>query len=1288
MSDQFIALLEVELDQSTYNRADQLIKQIAKKHTIELDTKNAREKLVNLNKQLENVSRKIDKINGKKLDFGTGKSGNMMPSIGIDADQVKKVTEAFNRLSDSIDAIHKSIGTLDDASDMQSIIGVANQMGKAFSEMEQDIRQAVKAMKDFKGFNFNINSGSGKKNPIAAAAEYGRKVRNQTIPELQNYVRSIKNELKNNGLDEFSYFQEQIVRVFDQNGDLIGTKIQHFDNETRAKLKELNDNWRKAFSPLSDKSSLEEQMQYYRRQIEMLQELASIRGVNLSGITSQFGSAEQIIQNTSSILNNAVDDAEKSSDRLKNLFGGMNAEEMRDALLPLSDTATEIKNAIDLISKNADFSGLNQQISTLSENLSRIEQILSGLGQQMQLPALAQSFTDLAQAIHIAMNACNNIANNTNTGNQAMSRFGDVLIDASAGANELTDTMRRMDIQQNDIDAATQQLNDMNITVVDVTKNIRTLANGMRQIDFTIRGVDQYGEMVTATQRYRQRREQDGSYTPEYSSDVKITQQVGQMVRPINEVNEAYKETIRLRKQMDAAQKTIAKSDPVLDAPVIENARRDYTNALQQYQAIIRQFWQRFTEIQQNAIRRVVADGRRAIDGVVAHMDAQRLRTEVKDSDDTKILATESLMKYDENVSGDLERIAAKMGEIKNATEETRAAYERYMAAVAMANSIDENTSDLAKISYCHEYEDALRRLEEQIRKNINAENAARKMQRADYNADSLMFEVEKWEAEHANYASQYAERLKTIKQHIQECDAQTLSNVKAEFTAFKNEIAAVDAELKQQNKIEKLQVDKNAFSASIDVWSKKNSVAAEHFKSRLDDIKLRLKDCDAQTLSKLKVELTTIKREAEAAGLTVKSFGDEIKDQFNKIAGYFTLDFMIDRVTDALREMYQQVLEVDTAMTELLKVTDESSQRYEQFMKNASGTAKELGRSMSGYIQQTAEWAKAGYNIDQSEQLAKVSSIYANVGDVDDSTAVSDMVTAMKAYGIAAEDAIRIVDTLNKLGNEFAVTAKGLGEGMANSASAMALSNTTFEQTMALLTGIAEITQSPAEAGSFLKVASMRIRGMKGELEALGEEVDSSVDSISKVQTQILNLTHGEVNIFDGLGQFRNYYEIMQDIADVYDELSSTEQSSLTEILFGKMRGNQGAAMIQAFKSGQIAKAFDAAKDSAGSAMAEQEKWMESLEARLGKLSAAWQSFSESVLSSDFLRGLIDTATGFLNIVENIIDRAGVLPTIFVGGSTALSLFKNVGERTNQFRSEIHIGMRICPRNLLLMVT
>jgi hypothetical protein len=34
------------------------------------------------------------------------------------------------------------------------------------------------------------------------------------------------------------------------------------------------------------------------------------------------------------------------------------------------------------------------------------------------------------------------------------------------------------------------------------------------------------------------------------------------------------------------------------------------------------------------------------------------------------------------------------------------------------------------------------------------------------------------------------------------------------------------------------------------------------------------------------------------------------------------------------------------------------------------------------------------------------------------------------------------------------------------------------LNETLALLTGIAEITQSPEEAGNFLKTASMRLRG------------------------------------------------------------------------------------------------------------------------------------------------------------------------------------------------------------------
>lgn len=177
----------------------------------------------------------------------------------------------------------------------------------------------------------------------------------------------------------------------------------------------------------------------------------------------------------------------------------------------------------------------------------------------------------------------------------------------------------------------------------------------------------------------------------------------------------------------------------------------------------------------------------------------------------------------------------------------------------------------------------------------------------------------------------------------------------------------------------------------------------------------------------------------------------------------------------------------------------------------------------------------------------------------------------------------------------------------------------------------------------------------MKGELEELGEEVDDSVNSISKVQTQILNLTKGEVNIFDDKNEFRDYYEIMKDIAGVFDKLKSTDQANLSEILFGKQRGNTGAALISAFQSGQIEKALNTANNSAGSAEQEQSRWLESVQAKTQQLKATAQDLSQNVLNSDFLKGAIDGARGFLEIINTLIQKFPALTGVAVAGTAAI---------------------------------
>lgn len=434
----------------------------------------------------------------------------------------------------------------------------------------------------------------------------------------------------------------------------------------------------------------------------------------------------------------------------------------------------------------------------------------------------------------------------------------------------------------------------------------------------------------------------------------------------------------------------------------------------------------------------------------------------------------------------------------------------------------------------------------------------------------------------------------------------------------------------------------------SVKAYYEANSNALKKYGAELKDLENRYRSIKTvEEKATLDNEFKNLKSQISAEGLTGKSLWDDIKRAFSQISQFTGIYALTSQLQQVPQQMIKAVYDVDTAMTNLYKVTEETDAKYQNFLSDAGDKAQDLGRDMSSLITQTSEWAKLGFSLDEAANLSEVSSIYANVAEVDDATAVSDLVTAMKAFNIEASDSIEIADSLNALGNKFATSSADLGEGLSKSASAMKTAGSDMHETLAMLTGGAEITQSAGEFGNFLKVASMRIRGMKGELEQLGEEVDESVDSISKVQTQILNLTHGQVNIFDSAGEFRDYYKIMEDIASIHDDLSSTEQATLDEILFGKQRANQGAALIQAFQSGQIQKALLASQQSAGSAQEEQDRWMESMEAKIGKFQAAFQQLSSNIISSDFLKAFVNAGTDALNIVNSLTESFGGLNTV-----------------------------------------
>lgn len=457
--------------------------------------------------------------------------------------------------------------------------------------------------------------------------------------------------------------------------------------------------------------------------------------------------------------------------------------------------------------------------------------------------------------------------------------------------------------------------------------------------------------------------------------------------------------------------------------------------------------------------------------------------------------------------------------------------------------------------------------------------------------------------------------------------------------------------------------------------WMEKNSKASRDFGASIDNLRSRLASLNASgtatasELNAIEREFNEVRQAAIATGQVGSSVGNQLKGAFSSILRYVSVSTVIYQSINALKEMYQNVYNIDTEMTELKKVTDETAASYSNFLKGAGSTAKEIGTTISDLVSSTADFARLGYSFSDSQELAKVANIYSVVGDEIDSidTATKSIISTLTAFHIEANDAMSIVDKFNEVGNNYAISSGGIGDALERSASSMAAANNTLDETIALITAANTVVQDPDSVGTAFKTISMRIRGAKTELEEAGLETDGMVESTAKLREEIMALSG--VDIMEDESTFKSTYDIMDELAQKWQDLTDIQQASITELIAGKRQGNIVSSLMENFDIAR--KALQTSLDSEGSAMAEHEKWMESLEAKVLQLKAAWEELSQAFMNDSFLKGLVDAGTTVLSTLTKIIDTFGTLPTLLTIAAGAMS-FKNVGELINQFQFRI----------------
>lgn len=384
-----------------------------------------------------------------------------------------------------------------------------------------------------------------------------------------------------------------------------------------------------------------------------------------------------------------------------------------------------------------------------------------------------------------------------------------------------------------------------------------------------------------------------------------------------------------------------------------------------------------------------------------------------------------------------------------------------------------------------------------------------------------------------------------------------------------------------------------------------------------------------------------------------VESFMDSFKRKFKEITKYFGASSLMYKFINEFRKGIQYIREIDSALTELKKVTDATEETYDKFLDTASKTAAKVGSTIKDVVSSTADWARLGYSIEQAAKFAESTQILMNVSEFTDvSRATDTLISAVQAFGYTADTSMDVVDLLNTIGNNYAISTADLAQSLTKSSASLVAAGGNLAEAAALTATANKIIQDADSVGTALKTTSLRLRGTDAKvLEEEGLDSDGAVTSKSKLRSKVQALSG--VDILTATGEYKSTYEILSQIADVWANINDMDQAALLELISGKRNSSVIAAILQ--NPEELKDAFEDAMDAEGSALRENEKYLDSIQGRIDLLTNATQTMWKNALDSDVVKFFVDLLTKLVKLV----DKIGLIKTALAGVFIYLTAFK-----------------------------
>lgn len=420
-----------------------------------------------------------------------------------------------------------------------------------------------------------------------------------------------------------------------------------------------------------------------------------------------------------------------------------------------------------------------------------------------------------------------------------------------------------------------------------------------------------------------------------------------------------------------------------------------------------------------------------------------------------------------------------------------------------------------------------------------------------------------------------------------------------------------------------------------------------EEEQKRLDDIEQRIgvasgKDMDPERKKDIEyfnsLAESTRKVKVAAKDRGNRTIFDVIKSDIQRatmrIADFGLAAKVLNTARKEIQQVYQNILKLDEAMTNLRIVTGSNTEQAKSMMNTYNDLAMQLGTTTQAVAQSAAEWLRQGYSVSEANELIKSSTYLSRLGFMDMSQSVTALTSVMKGFRIEATDSMDIVDKLTQLDAKYATTAGDIATALSRTSAVAREAGLDLDQTAAALTTMIDVSQQDASSvGNAFRTILARYGNVKAtaftSLVGDSDDVDDTNKSINDTE-KVLGAIG--IKIRSSSSDMRDFDDVMDELADKWVTLTDVEKNAASTALAGVRQRNIFGIYMENYDT--YKQAISEAEKAEGTAARKMQAYNESVAYSINQLSAAWEGFTQKLEASGAVKAFF---TGLTDIIENL---------------------------------------------------